>query len=281
MTGIELYNRTAFNISKLVTENYSTSFSLATSMLNKKHRDAIYAIYGFVRFADEIVDSFHGHDQKEMLNKFEADLNEALDRKISLNPILHSFQQVVNEYKIPYEYIEAFLTSMRFDLRKKIYSSQLETDIYIYGSADVVGLMCLHIFCDADLAKIQQLRVPAMKLGSAFQKVNFLRDLKNDAEELGRIYFHHIDYKNFTEEVKKQIVDEIEQDFELAVFGMKLLPNDSKIAVSIAYFYYKRLLHKLKKTPASRIQEARMRISNPRKVLILLRVIVTGKLRLL
>ncbi len=281
MTGMELYDKTSSNISKLVTTSYSTSFSLATRMLNKRHRDAIYGVYGFVRFADEIVDTFHGHDQKEMLDKFEADLKYALKSKICLNPVLHSFQSVVNEYKIPYEYIEAFLTSMRFDLRKKNYSSQLETDIYVYGSADVVGLMCLHIFCDADSDKIKQMRVPAMKLGSAFQKVNFLRDLKNDAEELGRIYFHHIDYKNFTEEVKQQIIDEIKKDLELAAIGIKMLPNDAKIAVSIAYFYYKRLLQKLNNTPAQRIKEARIRISNTTKLLILVRVYFLGKLRLL
>lgn len=281
MTGIELYNQTTFRISQLVTSSYSTSFSMATRMLNKKHRDAIYAVYGFVRIADEIVDSFHGHDQKEMIDKFEEDLKQALQHKICLNPVLHSFQTVVYEYNIPYEYIEAFLTSMRFDLKKKVYTSRLETDIYIYGSADVVGLMCLQIFCDGNPDKIQRLRIPAMKLGSAFQKVNFLRDLKNDAEQLGRIYFHHIDYNNFTEEVKKQIISEIEQDFEIARIGIKMLPNDSKIAVSIAYFYYRQLLQRLKNTPASHIQEVRLRISNFTKLLILVRVYLLGKLRLI
>lgn len=281
MTGMDLYHQTAFHISKLVTSSYSTSFSLATRMLNKKHRNAIYGVYGFVRFADEIVDTFHGHDQKAMIDKFEEDLKIAIQQKICLNPVLHSFQSVVNEYKIPYEYIDAFLTSMRFDLKKKVYTSQLETDIYVYGSADVVGLMCLQIFCDGNPEKIQQLRIPAMKLGSAFQKVNFLRDLKNDAEQLGRIYFHHIDYNNFTEDVKKQIIEEIEQDFEIAKIGIKMLPNDSKIAVSIAYFYYLRLLLALKRTPATRIQEVRMRISNFTKLLIVGRVFILGKLRML
>jgi phytoene/squalene synthetase len=278
---MDLYTATSYKISKLVTESYSTSFSFATSLMNAEHRSAIYAVYGFVRFADEIVDTFHSHDKEFLLNKFEKDLHSALEHKLSLNPILHSFQQVVNQYNIPYPYIEAFLNSMRADLEKKEYATKLEADQYIYGSADVVGLMCLKIFCDGDKVSFKKLQKPAMRLGSAFQKVNFLRDLKNDAEVLGRSYFPDVDYTNFTEEAKYKVIAEIEADFDSAYLGIKRLPQDSKIAVLVAYLYYKTLLKKLKKAPANRIQETRMRISDSRKIAILLQAILTGKLRLI
>jgi len=278
---MELYHKTAFDISKLVTTSYSTSFSYATSILSKEKREAIYGIYGFVRFADEIVDTFHGHDKAFMLDKFESDLKLALDKKISLNPVLHSFQLVVNQYSIPYEYIAAFLTSMRYDLNKKDYQSKKETDSYIYGSADVVGLMCLKVFCGSDEQLFVQLKQPAMRLGSAFQKVNFLRDLKSDAEHLGRSYFHNLDYERFDEETKQVIIHEINTDFEEAYKGIKQLPKDAKTAVSLAYYYYLGLLRKLKQTPANEIQKTRIRISNFRKILIMTRVVILGKLNLL
>lgn len=278
---MELYDKTSFDISKLVTTSYSTSFSFATSLMNAERRRAIYGIYGFVRFADEIVDTFHGHDKAFMLEEFEKDLKLALEHRISINPILHSFQMVVHNYNIPYPYIDAFMTSMRYDLDKKEYNTKTETDTYIYGSADVVGLMCLKVFTGNDEVLFNRLEKPAMRLGSAFQKVNFLRDLKNDAEHLGRSYFHNLNYEQFTEETKNIIVAEIDSDFRAAYEGIKQLPQDAKIAVSVAYFYYLRLLHKLKRTPAHKIQETRIRISNFTKILIMARAMVLGKLKLL
>ena len=278
---MELYDKTSLEISKLVINSYSTSFSFATSLMNREKRNAIYGIYGFVRFADEIVDTFHNHDKVAMLDRFENDLKLALENKICINPILQSFQLVVNHYKIPYEYIDAFMTSMRYDLDKKDYNTKTETDRYIYGSADVVGLMCLKVFTGDDEALFRRLEKPAMRLGSAFQKVNFLRDLKNDAEHLGRSYFHNLDYEEFTEDTKQQIIAEIDSDFKAAFEGIKQLPQDAKIAVSVAYLYYLRLLEKLKRTPAPKIQETRIRISNFTKVVIMIRAIVLGKLNLI
>lgn len=268
---MNIYDQTSYKTSKLITENYSTSFSYATRLLVKKRREAIYAIYGFVRFADEIVDTFHEWNKELLLNNFEKDLNQALELGISLNPVLHSFQLVVNEYKIPEEYIRAFLSSMRADLVKKEYKTKIEADTYIYGSADVVGLMCLRVFCDGDEQLFQELKKPAMKLGSAFQKVNFLRDIKNDVENLGRTYFPRINGFGFTESTKKQIIKEIDQDFQEAYQGIKKLPNDSQLAVLIAYYYFRNLLQKLEKTPANEILQRRIRISNLKKILIILK----------
>ncbi len=278
---MNIYDNTATKISKVVTTSYSTSFSMATGMLDKKHRDAIYAIYGFVRFADEIVDSFHEFNKKELLDKFESDLKDAIELGISMNPILHSFQKTVREYGIPYEYIDAFLTSMKCDLNKKHYENKLETDTYVYGSADVVGLMCLRVFTDGDEAQFNKLKKPAMKLGSAFQKVNFLRDLKNDTEELGRIYFPGLVNGDFNEESKLKIIQEIESDFNEAFEGIKLLPKSTRIAVLSAYFYYLELLLQLKNVPAKEIMASRMRISNFRKISLLLKANVLCKLNLL
>lgn len=268
---MNIYDQTSFKTSKIVTENYSTSFSYATRLLEKNRREAIYAIYGFVRFADEIVDTFHEWDKENLLDKFEEDLNQALKQGISLNPVLHSFQLVVRQYKIPGEYINAFLASMRSDLSKKEYKTKLEANTYIYGSADVVGLMCLRVFCDGDEELFQNLKHPAMKLGSAFQKVNFLRDIKNDVEHLGRTYFPRINGFGFNETTKKQIIEEIEQDFHEAYQGIKKLPNDSKLAVLLAYYYFRNLLRKLENTPANEILNRRIRISNARKIFIILK----------
>jgi len=278
---MELYDKISLDISKLITTSYSTSFSFATSLMNTEKRKAIYGIYGFVRLADEIVDTFHDQDKSAMLERFETDLKLALENKMCINPVLHSFQLVMNRYNIPYSYVDAFLTSMRFDLDKKEYTTKTETDNYIYGSADVVGLMCLKVFTDNDEELFQRLEKPAMRLGSAFQKVNFLRDLKNDAEHLGRSYFHQLDYDQFTEETKNSIIEEIDSDFMVAYKGIRQLPKDAKIAVSVAYFYYLSLLHKLKRTPAHKIQQTRIRISNFTKILIMGRTIILGKLNLL
>ncbi|GAB1452231.1 phytoene/squalene synthase family protein [Draconibacterium sp.] len=275
---MKLYDHTATKISKIVTTSYSTSFSMATGMLDKKHRDAIYAIYGFVRFADEIVDTFHEFNKKELLNKFESDLEDALAQGISLNPILHSFQIVVKEYGIPYQYIDAFLTSMKYDLDKKNYENKLEADTYIYGSADVVGLMCLRVFTDGDEVYFNKLKKPAMKLGSAFQKVNFLRDLKNDTEDLGRIYFPNLVNGEFNEASKQIIIKDIEADFREAFEGIKQLPKSTRVAVLSAYYYYLELLLKIKNIPAKEIMISRVRISDSRKISLLIKAKVLCKL---
>lgn len=275
---MKLYDHTATKISKIVTTSYSTSFSMATGMLDKKHRDAIYAIYGFVRFTDEIVDTFHEFNKKELLNKFESDLEDALTQGISLNPILHSFQIVVKEYGIPYQYIDAFLTSMKYDLDKKNYENKLEADTYIYGSADVVGLMCLRVFTDGDEVYFNKLKKPAMKLGSAFQKVNFLRDLKNDTEDLGRIYFPNLVNGEFNEASKQTIIKDIEADFREAFEGIKQLPKSTRVAVLSAYYYYLELLLKIKNIPAKEIMISRVRISDSRKISLLIKAKVLCKL---
>ncbi len=271
---MQLYNHTAIKISKVVTNSYSTSFSMATSMLDKEHRDAIYAIYGFVRFADEIVDTFHEFQKKELLEKFELDLQLAIKQGISLNPILHSFQLTVKKYNIPYQYIEAFLTSMKYDLEKKHYENKLDADAYIYGSADVVGLMCLRVFTDNDETRFNKLKMPAMKLGSAFQKVNFLRDLKDDTEELGRIYFPTLVKENYNEINKQIIIADIESDFNEAYLGIKQLPKSSRIAVLSAYYYYSELLLKIKNSRAEKIMDTRVSVSNFKKASLLVKATV-------
>ncbi len=278
---MELFDKTTFEISRLITNRYSTSFSFATSLMDREHREAIYAVYGFVRLADEIVDTFHQFNKELLLDRLEEDLSLALEQKISTNPILHAFQYTVNKYGIPRSYIDAFLASMRADLNKTEYRSKTETDQYIYGSADVVGLMCLKIFTDNDEALFRELEAPAMRLGSAFQKVNFLRDLRNDAEELGRVYFHNVNYNNFNEEEKRRIVKEIEADFDEAWKGISKLPEDSKIAVSVAYYYYRNLLEKLKRTPAKEIKNKRIRTSNLSKMMIIAKTVTLGKLKLI
>lgn len=266
---MRLYDKTAIKISKVVTECYSTSFSMATSLLEKQHRDAIYSIYGFVRFADEIVDTFHDFPKRQLLEKFEADLKEALQQDISLNPILHSFQQTVKKYNIPIHNIEAFLSSMKSDLEKKTYDNKTEANDYIYGSADVVGLMCLRIFVDGNETRFKALEKPAMKLGSAFQKVNFIRDLKEDTQHLGRSYFPELNNHNFNEKNKAEIIADIESDFGAAFLGIKQLPQSAKIAVLAAYYYYRGLLEKIKNTPAEKVIGSRIRISDTKKLMLL------------
>ena len=267
---ISLFNNISQEFSKQVTIKYSTSFSLATKILDSSIRNHIYNIYGFVRFADEIVDTFHNFPKKELLENFEKNLLLALDNKISLNPILNSFQITVHKFNIDYSLIEAFLKSMRLDLNKKEYKSQKEYKEYIYGSADVVGLMCLKVFVNGDQLKYNELMPNAMALGSAFQKVNFLRDLKNDFENLNRSYFPNIDFTNFSEESKKRIINEIKNDFNLALKGIKKLPNTSRLGVYTAYKYYLKLLYKLEKTPSLKIKTTRIRIPNYQKINLLL-----------
>ncbi len=268
---MNLYDTTAVKISAVVTKSYSTSFSLATSLLEKEHRDAIYSVYGFVRLADEIVDTFHEYPKEQLLIKIESDLKESLEQGICINPVLHSFQRTVRKYNIPYSYIGAFLDSMKADLWVKSYNTAQRADKYIYGSAEVVGLMCLCIFTDGDEVRFKALKEPARKLGSAFQKVNFLRDLKNDTGILNRVYFPELTLEKFTELTKKKIVSEIESEFDEAYKGIQKLPKDAKVAVLTAYYYYRMLLLKIKNTPAEHIMESRIRISNLRKLSLLIK----------
>lgn len=238
-------------------------------MLANKHRKHIYNIYGFVRFADEIVDSFHNFDKKDLFKRFEEDLKHALDNKISLNPILNSFQYTVNENNIQQELIDAFLKSMKMDLHKQKYSSKEEYQEYIYGSADVVGLMCLNVFVEGDKDQYCQLKPQAMSLGSAFQKVNFLRDLNADFEVLDRTYFPNLDLSDFNEKSKATIIADIEKDFDHALEGIFMLPESARLGVYTAYKYYKKLLIKLKNTPSKQIQSARIRVPNYQKMSVL------------
>ncbi|MGC6285139.1 MAG: phytoene/squalene synthase family protein [Polaribacter sp.] len=278
----ELFDSVSYSCSKLVTKKYSTSFSLAVNMLAPSIRVDIYNIYGFVRFADEIVDTFHDYKKKELLEQFERDYYEAKKNKISLNPILNSFQHTVNKYNIDDELVDAFLDSMKADLNQIDYLTKEEYDKYIYGSADVVGLMCLKVFVNGDQEKYDELKGPAMRLGSAFQKVNFLRDLKNDFELLNRSYFPNLDLGELNQQSKEIIVKEIEQDFDVAFReGILKLPVEAKFGVYMAYRYYRKLLNKLKKVPSKDIMEARIRISNPMKINLLARSYVKYKLNLI
>ena len=267
--------------SKVVTESYSTSFSLATKMLSTSIRQDIYNIYGFVRFADEIVDSFHNYNKEELLNNFEKELKYSLENKISLNPILNSFQKTVHKYNIDVKLINAFLKSMRWDLNKKQYLDKSEFDEYVYGSADVVGLICLKVFVEGDNKMYEELRIPAMALGSAFQKVNFLRDLKEDHEGLNRSYFPNLNFENFNEESKLIILKEIESDFSKAIKGVFNLPNSARFGVYTAYKYYLKLLNKLKNTPPIKIKSTRIRVLNYEKMNVLARSYVRYRLNIL
>jgi phytoene/squalene synthetase len=276
----KIFDDVSFKCSKLVTKNYSTSFSLAVYMLSPSIRDAIYSVYGFVRFADEIVDSFHGYDKEDLINDFEKEYYKGVDRGISLNPILNSFQQTVKQYNISDDLIQAFLKSMKLDLIKSDYNSKAEYDEYIYGSADVVGLMCLKVFVDGNDEKYNLLKGEAMRLGSAFQKVNFLRDLKDDNLILNRNYFPGVDLNSFDENAKRAIIKEIEEDFRVAYQGILKLPIEAKFGVYTAFVYYKKLLKKLENTPCDEIGNARIRVSNYTKAGLLAQSFVTYKLRL-
>ncbi|MFV8372443.1 phytoene/squalene synthase family protein [Flavobacterium sp. LB2P74] len=276
----QLFDDVSFKCSKLVTKNYSTSFSLAVYMLSPSIRDAIYSIYGFVRFADEIVDSFHGFDKESLITEFEDEYYKATERGISLNPILNSFQQTVKQYNISDDLIQAFLRSMKLDLIKSDYNSKAEYDDYIYGSADVVGLMCLKVFVAGDTERYNQLKGEAMRLGSAFQKVNFLRDLKDDNLVLNRNYFPGVDLNSFDEKAKTAIINEIEEDFKVAYQGIVKLPIEAKFGVYTAFVYYKKLLKKLENTPSHEIGNARIRVSNYTKAGLLAQSFVTYKLKL-
>ncbi|RTY91600.1 phytoene/squalene synthase family protein [Flavobacterium sp. RSP46] len=276
----QLFDDVSFKCSKLVTKNYSTSFSMAVYMLSPSIRDAIYSIYGFVRFTDEIVDTFHGFDKENLITEFEDEYYKAIDRGISLNPILNSFQQTVKKYNISDDLVQAFLKSMKLDLIKSDYHSKAEYDDYIYGSADVVGLMCLKVFVAGDHKRYEQLKNEAMRLGSAFQKVNFLRDLKDDNLVLNRNYFPGVDLNSFDENAKAAIINEIEADFKVAYEGIVKLPIEAKFGVYTAFVYYKKLLKKLENTPCHEIGSARIRVSNYTKAGLLAKSFVSYKLKL-
>jgi phytoene/squalene synthetase len=276
-----LFDQVSHQSSKLVTESYSTSFSLATRILSNEIRQDIYNIYGFVRFADEIVDTFHDYNKAELFERFEQSLEQALTDRISLNPILNSFQETVHRYNIDREYISAFMQSMHWDLSKKTYLTDEEYKAYIYGSADVVGLMCLRVFVKGDDVQFNALKDAAMRLGSAFQKVNFLRDLKADHEHLERSYFPNVDMNAFDEHSKQTIIEEIEADFSAGLAGIFQLPDEAKFGVYTAYKYYLRLLKKLKKTPSTQIKAKRIRVPNYQKVDVLARSFIRYQFNLL
>lgn len=277
----QLFRDISFSTSKLITERYSTSFSRAVSYLAPDIREAIYSIYGFVRLADEIVDSFQNYDREKLIILFERDYHEALENRISINPALNSFQETVRKYNIPDELINAFMNSMKADLVKSSYNTKDETDNYVYGSAEVVGLMCLMVFVRGDRQLYDYLKKPAQQLGAAFQKVNFLRDIKNDTQELDRYYFHNTAGNTFNETIKKEIIDDIRNDFSLSYEGIKKLPADSRIGVLIAYYYYLALLKKIDRTPAGMQFEQRIRVHDFFKLLILGKALLVTKLRLI
>ena len=271
----QIFDKLSTSFSKKVTRKYSTSFSLGITFLDKSIHRPIYAIYGLVRFADEIVDSFHNYNKRDLLQKFKNETYDAIENKISLNPILNEFQFAVNQYNIDLYLIETFFNSMEMDLEDK-YHDISSYEEYILGSAEVVGLMCLRVFVEGDQESFDKLKPYAMRLGAAFQKVNFLRDLKADFETLGRTYFPGVNLNQFSSFHKLKIEEEIEEDFKVALEGIKLLPNSAKKGVYLAYIYYLQLFHKIKKTPAERIMQARIRIPNFNK----LGLMIASRLRL-
>jgi 15-cis-phytoene synthase len=275
-----LYEKSTFGCSKLVTELYSTSFSLGIKTLSKRFHEPIYGIYGFVRFADEIVDTFHQFDKKYLLDKFKADTYEAIETGISLNPIIHSFQKVVHEYQIDRQLIDAFLYSMEMDLGKIEYDDSRYKE-YIYGSAEVVGLMCLKVFVEGNNDQYEKLKADARSLGAAFQKVNFLRDLKSDYQERGRVYFPEIDMTNFSVYEKREIEKDIQIDFDNALRGILNLPVGARSGVYLAYVYYLKLFKRIQKTSAAKIQTQRVRVPDFIKFTLLAKTLVKGQLGVL
>lgn len=276
----DLFDNVSIRCSRLTTRTYSTSFSLGIRCLKKELRDPIYAIYGFVRFADEIVDTFHGYDKKKLLERFEADTYEAISEGISLNPILNSFQHTVNRFNIEHELIDCFLRSMEMDLNKTEHDAA-SFDRYVLGSAEVVGLMCLRVFVNGDEARYQKLKPSAMKLGAAFQKINFLRDLQADYQGLGRSYFPGVELSEFNDTSKAQIEASIEADFHEGFAGIRQLPKASRLGVYIAYVYYLALFKKIRNTPPDRVMKSRIRIRNRHKAKLLAVSFVKHQLNLI
>ncbi|MFT6035216.1 MAG: phytoene synthase, partial [Marivirga sp.] len=264
----ELFNQTTFECSKLITERYSTSFTLGIKTLDKKYHYPIYAVYGFVRYADEIVDTFHDQDKEGLLEEFKRDTFRAIKAGISLNPVLHCFQMVVNTYQIDHALIEAFLHSMAMDL-KDIEYDKATYEEYIYGSAEVVGLMCLKVFSEGDEQEYNRLIAPAKSLGAAFQKINFLRDIKSDFYDRGRVYFPDVDFNHFNEQDKLNIEQDIAEDFQAAYLGIIKLPKGARLGVYLAYTYYKNLFQKIKNCEPQKILEERIRVPDSKKLLLL------------
>jgi phytoene synthase len=277
---MDLFNETCFECSKLITNKYSTSFSTGIKAFDKRFRYPVYAIYGFVRYADEIVDTFYEHDQRRLIDDFKEETFKAIDRGISTNPVLQSFQQVVNQYHIEKGLIDAFLTSMKMDLDKTAYDDD-GYKTYIYGSAEVVGLMCLRIFCENNTELYDTLVPKARSLGSAFQKINFLRDIKSDYEDRGRTYFPQIDFSNFTEADKQQIETDIKRDFDDALEGIKQLPKGSRLGVYVAYIYYLQLFKKISSTSAGTIIQKRIRVSDTQKLGLYFKAMLHQKLNVI
>jgi len=277
---LDLYNLTCQECSRLITKRYSTSFSAGIRAFDPSIRTPIYAIYGFVRFADEIVDTFHDYPREILFNKFRADTWHAIEERISLNPVLNAFQEVVHAYQIDRGLIIAFLDSMEMDLHAKSFTRNKYNE-YIYGSAEVVGLMCLSVFCKGDRAMYDELKEPARRLGAAFQKINFLRDLKSDFEERGRVYFPGVDFVQFTAEDKSEIEKDILADFQEGYRGILRLPSEARFGVYLAYVYYYSLFKKIKQTPHYKVQEKRIRVNNLEKMLLLFKSSVRMKLNIL
>ena len=276
----QLFDDVSYKCSKITTKTYSTSFSFGILALHKSIRKSIYNIYGFVRFADEIVDSFHDYDKSKLFNKYKADAFLAIDDKISLNPILNSFQETVNAYSIDLSLINNFLDSMEMDLSKKSYNKENYND-YIHGSAEVVGLMCLKVFVNGDDLLYNKLKPSAMSLGSAFQKINFLRDANVDYSLLGRSYFPGVQMNSFSQQDKLKIEKDIEKDFKDALVGIKMLPDSAKGGVYLSYLYYYHLFRKIKFLPSSRLLEERIRIPNSEKLFLMLKAIFKNELNLI
>ena len=274
---MDLYNKTCFACSKIITNEYSTSFSAGIRAFHKRFHNAIYAIYGFVRYADEIVDTFHGFDKASLIADFSKEAFAAINNGVSLNPVLQSFQIVVNRYNIDHGLIYAFLHSMEMDLDNASYCDERFKE-YIYGSAEVVGLMCLRVFCDGDEALYQQLLPMARSLGSAFQKINFLRDISADFNDLGRTYFPGVNFKQFTETDKLRIEADIKIDFDNALAGTKQLPKGTRLGVYIAYIYYLQLFKKIRRTSAATIMQKRIRVSDTQKMALYIKAVLKQKL---
>lgn len=279
MNAKELFDLTSLDCGKLITQRYSTSFTLGIQTLDKKFHAPIYSIYGFVRYADEIVDTFHEHDKAKLLADFRRQTYLAIESGLSLNPVLHGFQLMVNKYEIGLDLIEAFFKSMAMDLDFSTYDDSLYQE-YIYGSAEVVGLMCLKVFVEGDDAMYQRLQLPARMLGSAFQKVNFLRDIKSDFEERGRVYFPGVSFELFDKLAKGVIEEDIQKNFDDALIGIANLPEGAKLGVKVAYMYYQKLFDKIKGVPASALIKERIRIPNSQKFSLLLGTYFGSKLGL-
>lgn len=280
MQHMKLYSDVCRECSQHITQRYSTSFSMGIKAFDKQYRPPIYAIYGFVRFADEIVDTFHDFDKAELLDRFRKDTYQAIEEKISLNPVLQAFQEVVHRFNIEMDLIDAFLDSMEMDLHFHNYEDSLYKK-YIYGSAEVVGLMCLRVFVGGDEERYQALKEPARALGSAFQKINFLRDMASDFDDRGRVYFPGVDFTAFTNEDKLAIEADIKKDFDFAYTGIVQLPKGVRFGVYLAYVYYTKLFKKIKNAPASRVQQERIRVHDTRKVMLLFGSALRNSLNLL